>query len=118
MLRREALALNHKRTDRLYIEQGLQVRTKKRRKLPRRDCVAPTVPERPMQRRSLDFTRDQLAVSRGRTRPKLKPPNFSRTSIEERVQQGAEDINEMLRQIEGCRRGAAFEYLTLDQATA
>ena len=41
MLRREGLVQNHKRTYRLYTEQGLQVRTKKRRKLPRRDRVAP-----------------------------------------------------------------------------
>ena len=37
MLRREGLVTNRKRTYRLYVEQGLQVRTKKRRKLPRRD---------------------------------------------------------------------------------
>jgi putative transposase len=35
MLRREGLVANRKRTYRLYTEQGLQVRTKKRRKLPR-----------------------------------------------------------------------------------
>jgi len=40
MLRREGLVVNHKRTYRLYTEHGLQVRTKKRRKLPRRDRVA------------------------------------------------------------------------------
>ena len=34
MLRRERLAVNHKRTERLYRAEGLQVRTKKRRKLP------------------------------------------------------------------------------------
>lgn len=61
MLRREGLVVNHKRTYRLYTEHGLQVRTKKRRKLPRRDRVAPQVPERPMQRWSLDFVSDQLA---------------------------------------------------------
>ena len=55
MLRREGLVANRKRTYRLYTEQGLQVRTKKRRKLPRRDRIAPQVPERPMQRWSLDF---------------------------------------------------------------
>ncbi|MEO1308298.1 MAG: IS3 family transposase [Pseudomonadota bacterium] len=64
MLRREGLVVNHKRTYRLYTEQGLQVRTKKRRKLPRRDRVAPQVPERPMQRWSLDFVSDQLADCR------------------------------------------------------
>lgn len=64
MLRREGLVRNHKRTERLYRAEGLQVRTKKRRKLPRRDRVAPQVPERPMQRWSLDFMSDQLADCR------------------------------------------------------
>ena len=61
MLRREGLVVNHKRTYRLYTEHGLQVRTKKRRKLPRR---APQVPERPMQRWSEEFVSDQLADHR------------------------------------------------------
>ena len=61
LLKREGLVVNHKRTYRLYTEQGLQVRTKRRRKLPRRDRVAPQVPERPMQRWSMDFISDQLA---------------------------------------------------------
>jgi putative transposase len=61
LLRREDLVVNAKRTWRLYCAEGLQVRTKKRRKLPRRDRVAPQVPERPMQRWSLDFMSDQLA---------------------------------------------------------
>ena len=61
MLRREGLVINRKRPWRLYAAEGLQVRTKKRRKLPRRDRVAPQVPERPMQRWSLDFMSDQLA---------------------------------------------------------
>lgn len=61
LLRREGLVVNRKRTWRLYREEGLQVRTKKRRKLPRRDRIAPQVPERAMQRWSLDFMSDQLA---------------------------------------------------------
>ena len=61
MLRREGLVTNRKRTWRLYVEQGLQVRAKKRRKLPRRDRVPVQVPERPMQRWSMDFVSDQLA---------------------------------------------------------
>lgn len=64
MLRREGLVRNHKRTERLYRAEGLQVRTKKRRKLPRRDRIAPQVPERAMQRWSLDFMSDQLADCR------------------------------------------------------
>jgi putative transposase len=36
------------------------VRTKNRRKLSRRDRIAPEVPERPMQRWSIDFMSDQV----------------------------------------------------------
>lgn len=64
MLLREGLVANPKRTYRLYTAEGLQVRTKKRRKLPRRDRVAPQVPDGPMQRWSLDFVSDQLADCR------------------------------------------------------
>jgi len=60
LLKREGLVVNHKRTYRLYTREGLQVRTRKRRKLPRRDRIAPCLPERPMQRWSLDFIHDQL----------------------------------------------------------
>jgi putative transposase len=48
MLRLECAVVNHKSTYGLYTEQDLRVRTQKRRKLPRRDCVAPQVPKRPM----------------------------------------------------------------------
>lgn len=61
LLKRDGLVQNPKRTYRLYRAEGLQVRTKKRRKLPRRDRVIIAVPERPMQRWSLDFVSDQLA---------------------------------------------------------
>lgn len=64
MPRREGLVANRERTYRLYTVMGLQVRTKKRRELPRRDRVAPRVPERPMQRWSLDFVSDQIANGR------------------------------------------------------
>ena len=60
LLRREGLVVNGKRTWRLYKDEGLQVRTKKRRKLPRGDRIRPQLPERPMQRWSLDFMSDQL----------------------------------------------------------
>lgn len=64
LLRREGRVLNHKRTYRLYAQEGLQVRTRKRRKLPRRDRLPATLPIRPMQRWSLDFMSDQLATCR------------------------------------------------------
>ncbi len=63
MLSREGLVVNHKRTYRLYTEEGLQVRTKKRKKLirPRMPMALPT---KPKERRSLDFVSDQLSDGR------------------------------------------------------
>ena len=46
----------------LLRREGLQVRIKKRRKLPRRDRVLAVVPIRPVQCWSLDFVSDQLAT--------------------------------------------------------
>jgi putative transposase len=64
MLRREGLVENQKHTYRLYTEQGLKGRTKKRRKLPRRDRIAPQVLEKPQQRWSFDLVSDRLADCR------------------------------------------------------
>lgn len=64
LMRREGLVANHKRTYRLYCQEGLQVRTKKRRKLPRRDRVPIMAPDAPNERWSLDFVSDQLATCR------------------------------------------------------
>ncbi len=63
MLRAEGLVLNRKRTERIYGEEGLQVRTKKRKKL-NRPRVPLVVPDRVNQRWSVDFVSDQLANGR------------------------------------------------------
>ena len=63
MLKAEGLVVNRKRTYRLYTELGLQVRTKRRKKLVR-PRIPLSVPERPNQRWSLDFVSDQLADGR------------------------------------------------------
>lgn len=47
--------------DEAAIKRMKELASENRRKLPRRDRVAPQVPERPMQRWSLDFVSDQLA---------------------------------------------------------
>ena len=52
LLRREGLVVNAKRTYRLYNQAGLQVRTKKRRKLPHHGRVPATTPVHPRQRLS------------------------------------------------------------------
>ena len=64
LLAGEGLVVNAKRTWRLYREEGLQVRRRKRRRLPRRDRLPLPVPDRPMRRWSLDFMSDQLSCGR------------------------------------------------------
>lgn len=63
MLKAEGLVENRKRTYRIYSEEGLQVRTKKRKKLqrPRQPIEVPT---RVNERWSMDFVSDQLASGR------------------------------------------------------
>jgi len=62
-LRRGGLVVNRKRTDRIYCELGLQVRTKRRKKL-QRPRLPMLVPDQPNERWSVDFMSDQLANGR------------------------------------------------------
>lgn len=63
LLKEEGLVINKKHTYRLYTEEGLQVRTKKRKKLirPRIPMELPTTVN---QRWSMDFVSDQLSTGR------------------------------------------------------
>jgi len=63
MLKAEGLVFNPKRTYRLYREEGLQVRTKRRKKLDR-PRIPMLVPDSIDQRWSMDFVSDQLANGR------------------------------------------------------
>lgn len=63
MLKTEGLVQNRKRTYRLYCEEGLQVRTKKRKKL-KRPRIPMLVPNGINERWSMDFVSDQLACGR------------------------------------------------------
>ncbi len=63
LLKREGRVVNKKRTYRLYTEQGLQVRTKQRKKLVRPRLVMDR-PTAVNQRWSMDFVSDQLATGR------------------------------------------------------
>jgi len=63
LLKAEGLVQNRKHTYRLYREEGLQVRTKKRKKL-RRPRVSMRVPDKINERWSMDFVSDQLANGR------------------------------------------------------
>ena len=64
MLRREGLVINHKRTERLYREEKLSLRLRRRRK--RAALVRVTLPaaERANQRWSMDFASDSLCTGR------------------------------------------------------
>jgi putative transposase len=64
LLKREGLVVNHKRTERIYREEGLSLRRRKRR---RKACVTRLKPDRPTQpnqKWSMDFVHDQLSNGR------------------------------------------------------
>lgn len=63
LLKAEGLVVNRKRTYRLYSEETLQVRTKKRKKL-QRSRLPMEVPMAVNQRWSMDFVADQLSNGR------------------------------------------------------
>lgn len=63
LLKTEGLVVNRKRTYRVYSELGMQVRTKRRRKLVR-PRIPMALPTRINERWSLDFVHDQLANGR------------------------------------------------------
>ena len=63
LLKNEGMVINRKRTYRIYTQQGLQVRTKKRKKLTR-PRMPMEVPIRVNERWSMDFIHDQLSDGR------------------------------------------------------
>jgi putative transposase len=65
LLRREGWRVNHKRIYRLYREEGLGIRVKRRKKLASVPRLLPPPPaRRPQERWSLDFLSDNLATGR------------------------------------------------------
>ena len=64
LLQREGWAINHKRVLRLYWQQNLQVRTKRRRKVAARPRVRLPYPSELNERWSLDFVSDELTNGR------------------------------------------------------
>lgn len=63
LLKSEGLVVNKKRTYRVYTEEKLQVRTKKRKKL-QRQRMPMVIPTHANQRWSMDFVSDQLSNGR------------------------------------------------------
>jgi putative transposase len=64
LLKRERLVINHKRTERLYREEGLALRKKRRRKGAAGARIVMPAPERPNQAWSMDFVTDSLVTGR------------------------------------------------------
>lgn len=79
LLRVEGASINRKRTYRLYIELGMQVCTKRGKKLVR-PRITMAVATRPNERWSLDFATDQLACGR-RIRTLNIMDDFSRVCV-------------------------------------
>jgi putative transposase len=64
LLRREGLVVNHKRTERLYREEGLMLRKKRRRKGAAGARVVIPFPQRTNERWSMDFVTDSIITGR------------------------------------------------------
>jgi putative transposase len=64
LLRREGIAVNHKRVARLYGEEGLAVRRRPRKRLAREGRGVAPAPTRPDERWGLDFVSDSLGGGR------------------------------------------------------
>lgn len=79
LLRREGWLVNHKRVYRLYREEGLGIRVKRRKKLTSAPRVLPPPATQPFERWSLDFLSDSLADGR-RFRVLTIVDNVSRVS--------------------------------------
>jgi putative transposase len=64
LLKREGLVINHKHTERLYKEEGLALRKKRRRKGAAGSRVILQMPHRTNERWSMDFVTDSIVTGR------------------------------------------------------
>lgn len=64
LLRREGWSVNHKRTYRLYREQGLMVRKRKRKRIGLTERLVMPAPQAPNQSWSMDYVADALIDGR------------------------------------------------------
>lgn len=113
LLKNEGLVQNKKRTYRLYTEEGLQVRTKKRKKLQRPRVIMPAA-SRLNERWSMDFVSDQLSNGR-RFRVLNIIDEFNRELVGQLVSISisGERVARFLRQISD-ERGILPEQITCD----
>lgn len=64
LLQREGLVVNHKRTERIYHQEGLSLRKRKRKKTAAMTRVILPAAERPDERWSMDFATDSIVTGR------------------------------------------------------
>jgi putative transposase len=64
LLRREGLVVNHKRTERIYREEGLSLRKRRRKKMTAQTRVIMPAPRKPNERWSMDFVADSIVTGR------------------------------------------------------
>jgi putative transposase len=64
LLRREGLVVNHKRTERIYREEGLSLRKRKRKKMAAQTRIVLPSPTGPNEIWSMDFVTDSIVTGR------------------------------------------------------
>jgi putative transposase len=64
LLQRERLVVNHKRTERIYREEGLSLRKRKRKKVAAQSRIMMAAPGGPNERWSMDFVTDSIVTGR------------------------------------------------------
>jgi putative transposase len=64
LLRREGLVINHKRTERIYRDEGLSLRKRKRKKMAAQTRIVLPAPLGPNERWSMDFVTDSIVTGR------------------------------------------------------
>jgi putative transposase len=118
LLRREGWKVNAKRIYRLYVEEGLMVRTKQRKKIARRQRgAAVAAPIRPGQCWSMDFVSDKLADGHG-FRILTVVDQFTRECVlleADRSMSGAKVAEALERVIDG--EGVVPESITCDNGS-
>jgi len=117
LLRREGWKVNAKRIYRLYDEEGLKVRSVERKKIQRRQRVAPALATAPNQCWSADFVSDKLTDSRA-FRIFTVIDQFTRECVwleADRSMNGAKVVTALTRAIE--ERGSAPQSITLDNGS-
>jgi len=113
MLKRENLVINHKRTERIYKEEGLALRRKRRRKGAAGVRVVMPAAERPNQMWSMEFVTDSL-ISGRRFKALTIIDNYTRecAAIEVDTSLGGRRVIEVLERLEATR--GLSEVITVD----